>query len=158
MPPSIIMLEDNFFVSLLLMWPFLHQCSASTYQLRSIPIPYDGFTRFQQLIIHHTEMVPPNAEHNLGTVKIWSGRRRGGMSGHSPWCSALEIIVVDPLFVAGHNAIWKSLPLLSLKQLFTNKETPFNISRLQLVRNTISLLLNYFQGLEAFRNGVLSHS
>ena len=28
--------------------------------------------------------IPPNAEHNLGIVNIRSGRRRGGMSGHSP--------------------------------------------------------------------------
>ena len=37
----------------------------------------------KKLIIHNTEMVPLNAEHNLGTVNIRSGRQRGGMSGHS---------------------------------------------------------------------------
>ena len=47
------------------------QCSAQTHQLRSLPIPYDGFTRVEQVIIHHTVLVPPNAEHNLGTVNIW---------------------------------------------------------------------------------------
>ena len=67
------MLEDNFVVSLLVLWPFFLQCSAQSHQFRSIPIPCDDFTRFQQFIIHHTEMVPPNAEHNLGTVNIRSG-------------------------------------------------------------------------------------
>ena len=52
------------------------------HQLHSIPIPCDGFTWFQQLIIHHTELVPPNAEHNLGNVNIRSGRRLGGL--HRP--------------------------------------------------------------------------
>ena len=78
------MLEDNFVVSLLVLWPFHLECSTQTYQLRSISISCDGFTRFQKLIIHHTELIPPNAEHNLGTVNIRSGRRREGMSGHSP--------------------------------------------------------------------------
>ena len=99
--PNIVMLEDNFVVSLLILWPFLLQCSAQTYQLRSIPIPYDDFTRFQQLIIHRVELVLLNAEHNLGTVNIRSGRQREGMSGYSPRFSALGIIVVDPFFVAG---------------------------------------------------------
>ena len=76
MSPSIVMMEDNFVVSLLVLWPFLLQCSAQTYQLCSIPIPCDDFTWFQQLITHHTELVPPNAEHNLGTVNIRSGRQR----------------------------------------------------------------------------------
>ena len=62
-------------------------------------------TWFQQLIIHQTELVLPNAEHNLGTVNIRFCRRRGGMSGHSPWFSALGIFVVDPFFVAGHNTM-----------------------------------------------------
>ena len=92
-------------MSILVLWPILLQCMAQTHQLRSIPTPCYGFTRFQQLIIHHPELVPLNAEHNLGTVNIRSGRRRGGMSEHSPQFSALSIIVVDPFFVAGHNAM-----------------------------------------------------
>ena len=42
------MLENNFVVSLLVLWPFLLQCSAQMHQLRLIPIPCDGFTRFEQ--------------------------------------------------------------------------------------------------------------
>ena len=67
--PSIVMLEDNFVVSLLVLQPFHLKCSAQTHQLRSIPIPCDGFSWFQQLIIHHTELVSRNVEHNLGTVR-----------------------------------------------------------------------------------------
>ena len=103
--PSIVMLEDNFVVSLWVLWPFLLQGSAQTHKLHPIPVPCNGFTRFQKLIIHHTELVVPNIEHNLGTVNIRSVRRREGMSGHSPSFSALDIIVVDPFFVAGHKAM-----------------------------------------------------
>ena len=46
--------------------------SISTFQLRSIPIPCDGFARFQQFIIHRA--APPNAEHNLRTMNIRSSR------------------------------------------------------------------------------------
>ena len=67
------------------------------------------------------------------------------------------IIVVDPFFVAGHNTMWKPLSILSLK-LFTSKETPYNVSRLQLVRNSISLFLNHCRDFEAFWNGLLSTS
>ena len=158
MCPGIIVLEDNLVVSLFVLWPFFLQCSAQTHHLRSIPIPCDGSTQFQQLIIHHTEMVPPNAEHNFGTVNIRSGRRCGGMSGNSPWFPALEIIAVDPFFVASHNWMQKPISILSLKQLFPSKETPFKISRLQLVRNPIPLLLNHSHGFETFQNGLLSHS
>ena len=84
MSPTIVMLEDNFAVSLLVLWPFLLQWSAQMYQLHSILIPYDGFTWFLQIIIHHTELVPPNAEHNLDIVNIGSGHRRWCVSGHSP--------------------------------------------------------------------------
>ena len=87
----------------------------------------------------------PNAEHNLCTVNIQSGRWRRSMSGHSPWFSALGNIAVDPFFVGGHNAMQKPLPILSLKQLFTSKETPFSISRLQLIRNPISMALRRFE-------------
>ena len=61
------MLEDNFVVFLLVLWPFLLQCSAQTHQLRSKPISCDGFTWNQQLIIHHTEPVAQNdVEARLG--------------------------------------------------------------------------------------------
>ena len=95
---SIFILKDNFIVSLLVLWPFLLQCSAQTHQRRSMPISCDGFTRFQQLIIHHTELVPPNVENNLSTVNIRSGCRRGDMSRHSLWFSALEINCGGPIF------------------------------------------------------------
>ena len=147
------MLEDNFVVSLLVLWQFLLQCSTQTHQLRSISIPYDGFTWLQQLII---ELLPPNSENNLSTMSIRSGLECGGISGNSLRFSALMIIVVDLFFVIGHNAMWKPLPIPSLMQTFTSKETPFNISRLQLVRNPISNLLNHFHGFEAFWNGLLS--
>ena len=45
--PGVVMLEDNFYMSLLVLWPFLLQYSAQTHQLSSILIPCDGFTRFQ---------------------------------------------------------------------------------------------------------------
>jgi len=44
----------------------------------------------------------------------------------------------------------KSLPSLLFKQLFTSKQTPFNISLLKFVRPPISLLLNHSHGFEPF--------
>ena len=82
--PNIVKLENNFVMSLLVLWTFILQCSTKTHQFRSIPITCNGFTPFQQLIIQHTELVLPNVEHNLGAVKIRSGRRFRGISGHSP--------------------------------------------------------------------------
>ena len=71
---------------------------------------------------------------------------------------ALGIVVVDQFFVTGHNAIYKPIPILSLKQLFTSKETLFSISQLQLVRNPIFSFVNLSHGFEAFRDGLLRHS
>ena len=45
------------------------------------------------------KLVPRNAEHNLGTVNIRSGRRCGCMSRDYPWFFELGIIVVDPFYV-----------------------------------------------------------
>jgi len=40
------LLQNHFIVSLVVLWPFVFQCSAQTHQLRSIPIAYDCFSRF----------------------------------------------------------------------------------------------------------------
>ena len=50
-----------------------------------------------------------------------------------------------PIFCCQSQCDLKPLPILSLKQLFTGKETLFNIIRLHLVRNPFSLLLNHSQ-------------
>ena len=42
MRPSVVMLQNHFFVPLLVLWPFFAQCSAQTHQLRSILFPSDG--------------------------------------------------------------------------------------------------------------------
>ena len=36
----------NFIMSLVVLWPFVFQCSVQTHQLRSIPITCDCFSRF----------------------------------------------------------------------------------------------------------------
>jgi len=43
---SIVMLQNHFIVSLVVLRPFVFQCSAQTYQLLSIPIACDCFSRF----------------------------------------------------------------------------------------------------------------
>ena len=126
----------------------------------SIAFDTDRLWLFQSVLTVHNTLrraVPPNAEHDLGAVNIRFGRRRGSMAGNSPWFSALGIIVMNPFFISSHNAMQKSLPSLPFKQLFTSKQTPFNIFRLQFVWHPISLLLNHSHGFEAFWNG-LSHS
>ena len=131
--------------------------SAQTHQLRFIPIPCDGFTRFQQLIIDHTELAPPNLEHNLRTVNIPSGRRRVGIRAFPIIFCAWDYRS-RPTFRRRSQSDVKTPSDSILKQLFTSKETPFNISRFQFVRNPIFLLLNHSHDFEAFRNGFLRHS
>ena len=46
MGSSIVMLQNHFIVSLVVLRPFVFQCSAQTHQLRSIPIACDFFSRF----------------------------------------------------------------------------------------------------------------
>ena len=46
MESSIVMLQNHFIVSLVVLLSFVFQCSAQTHQLRSIPIAYDCFNRF----------------------------------------------------------------------------------------------------------------
>ena len=121
------------------LWHVAEHCHAEGWL---ILIPYDGLTWFQQLIIYHTELVPPNAEHNLGTVNIRTDRRGEGKFVYSPLFSALEIIVVTHF----------SSPVMM------RCKNPFWFSRLPFVRNSISLLLNHSHGFEAFRNGLLSYS
>ena len=87
---------------------------------------------------------------------VWPSTWKHGRELPMIFCA--WIIVMNPFFIPSHNAMQKSLPSLPFKQLFTSKQTPFNISRLQFVRHPISLLLNNSHGFEAFRNGLLSHS
>jgi len=46
MGSSIVMLQNHFIVSLVVLRPFVFQCSAQTHQLHSIPIACDCFSRF----------------------------------------------------------------------------------------------------------------
>ena len=46
MGSSIVMLQNHFIVSLVVLRPFVFQCSAQMHQLCSIPIAYDCFSRF----------------------------------------------------------------------------------------------------------------
>ena len=127
----------------------------------SIAFYTDRMWLFQSVLTVHNTLC------RAGPIKYrawpWSrnirfGHRRGSMTGNSPWFSALGIIVMNPFFVPSHNAMQKSLPSLPFKQLFTSKQTPFNISRLQFVRHPISLLLNHSHGFKTFWNGLLNHS
>ena len=146
------MLQNHFIVSLVVLRPFVFQCSAQTHQLRSIPIACDCFSRFYQFIIHYAELVPPNTEHDLGAVNIRFGRRRGSMAENSPWFS--WDYRNEPIFCP-QSQCDAEIPSIFAFQLFTSKQTPFNISRLQFVQHPISLLLNHSHG---FWNGLLSHS
>ncbi|KYN16062.1 hypothetical protein ALC57_11692 [Trachymyrmex cornetzi] len=46
MGSSIVMLQNHFIVSLVVLRSFVFQCSAQTHQLHSIPIACDCFSRF----------------------------------------------------------------------------------------------------------------
>ena len=97
-----------------------------------IAISHDGFSLFEQLIINFTKLIPPNAEQKLRTMNIrlccqcWCIVRLTSQS------SMVEVIVVYPFFIAGHDTMQKTFPFLPLKQLFTRDKTQFDISQLQL--------------------------
>ena len=86
---SIVIFEDNFVVFFLVLWPFLLQFLVQTHKLRSIPIPCDGFTRFQQLIIQRTELGPPNADYNIDMSSVVALVTAGRVRPWSVWCNVL---------------------------------------------------------------------
>jgi len=78
----------------------------------------DRLWLFQMVIAAHNtqrRVGPSNTEHDIWTMNIRFGRRRGNIAGESPWFSALGIIVLNPCFVLTHNAMQKSLPFLPFK-------------------------------------------
>ena len=119
-------------------------------QLSSVTLSRDRFIRFKQLIVDHTTLIPPNAEHKLGSMDIWLRRWCWWLAGLNPWLSPFGIVVVDPLFISSHNSIQKSLAFLSFKQLFTGEKTPFHVSWFQFVWDLISLLLDHSHDSQAF--------
>ena len=148
------MLEDNFVVSLLVLLTFFLQCLAQTHQLRSIPISYDIF---QQFIIHHTELVLPNAEHNPGTMNI-----RSDIDVEA--CPSIPMIFCawnyrsGPIFRPRSQCDVKT-PSDSVFEVAVHKQRN-TVQHLSASTRTdpISLLLNLSHDFEVFQNGLLSHS
>lgn len=67
---------------LLLLRLFIYQCSAQTYQLCSIQIPCDCFTRFQQLIKHDAKLIAPNTPHEYSAWPWKHNRELSMISAH----------------------------------------------------------------------------
>ena len=140
MGSSIVMLQNHFIVSLVVLRSFV-------FRLKCINCMHtDRLWLFQSVLTAH------NTLRRAGPTKYraWSWSREYSVwnvdveawQGTPPWFSALGIIVMNPFFVPSHNAMQKSLPSLPFKQLFTSKQTLFNSvqhSRLQLVRHPTSL-------------------
>ena len=153
MGSSIVMLQNHFIVSLVVLRPFVFQCSAQTHQLRSIPITW----LFQSVLtVHNTlrwagptkyKAWPWSCEYS-----VWP----------SPWKHGRELPMIfcawdyrnEPIF-RPQSQCDAEIPSVFAFQVAVHKQT----NAVQyFVRHPISLLLNHSHGFEAFWNGLLSHS
>ena len=115
-------------------------------------ISLDGFCQFEQLIINYTHMFQPNTEQKLRTMNIQLCRRRWCIAGLTIRSSTLGVIAVYLLFIAGHDTMQKeNFAFLPLKLLLTYDKIPFDVFRLQLVRQPMTLLWNNSKSFQTFQ-------
>jgi len=87
----------------------------------------------------------PGSSHDFGT---WSYRNE---LIFRPQCDAEISVFAFEAAVHKKNCVPYDLKPRDIeRRLFTSKQKPFNISRLQIVRHTISLFLNHSHGFQAF--------
>ena len=61
-----IVMEQNYLaVSSGPFWSFFDQCMVQIDHLLSVAISINSFTRFQELMVHHTFLIPPDTQHCL---------------------------------------------------------------------------------------------
>ena len=102
---------------------FNFKARSNVLYLESITIVSGGFSRFQQLIIHKTLLISPDAQlHNIHNSRI----------------RAFGVMVVDPLFITNDNLMQQTLPFLSLKRHRAHVQTSFNVYLFQFVWHLIS--------------------
>jgi len=70
MKSSIVMLENYFVVSLLVLRPFFSMFGSNASIPKLIPILCNGFISLEQQIVHDIMLIPPNTEHKLGAMDI----------------------------------------------------------------------------------------
>ena len=150
------MKQNHFMLSRFIFWSFSVQCSAQTDNLFSVEIPCDCLTRFPQLVVHYTFLIPPNTEHCLLSVDIPLWRRCRWLIWIANGFSAFGVIEIDPLSIASHNLVQKPLSLLPSKQNFADGFSPFNISWLQFIWDPFSFLVDLSQGFQTIGNNRLN--
>lgn len=74
------------------------------------------FLSFQELMMQDSLLVPPNAEHFLVAIDIWLGRQWAGFSVLNIRTIALRILLTNPSFIAGVNAMRKILWFVPLNE------------------------------------------
>ena len=64
---------------------------------------------------------------------------------------ALGIVIMDPIFIPSHDPRQKCFVFMALKQGFRHETSFFEVSRLQLVGDSITLLLNVLGSAQTFQ-------
>ena len=77
------------------------------------------------------------------------------LAGVYPWFFALEIVEIDPLFIASNNAMQKWLSFETIKQNFTRDFSSFNVSSFKFVRHPFFFFLDLSNGMPASGNSSL---
>jgi hypothetical protein len=66
--PCIAMQQNQLAMPVIPFWSFFLQSSIQTDELQLEHIPSDCFSQFQEFVIDEATLVPPEAQHNLGSV------------------------------------------------------------------------------------------
>ena len=102
------MLQNRFIVSLSNSGRFFLQFLVQTHQLLSTAFSRNGFGWFKLLIINYTKLIQPNVKQKLRTMDIRFCRWCCRMTEITPRSSTLWVLVVYPLFIAGHDTMQKT--------------------------------------------------
>ena len=128
MQPSVVMMESYCLVSGRIFRAFFGYCSLQTDKLCLVVFSIDRFTRFKQLIIQHTLLIPPKTEHYLRAMDIRLCRWFGWLAGFHIWFFALGVVVMDLIFITSNNPMQKWLLLVAFQQYFGHANPPLSLS------------------------------
>ena len=93
-------------------------------------------------MIDHTLLIPPNTEHRLPSIAIWSCSRCRWYAWSYPWSFTLRTLKIYPLFIASHNSVEKWLSFVSGEQHFASGFSVFPLSFIRFTWNPLSHLLH----------------
>jgi len=152
----IIVKHIHFMLSLAISWSFFNQSFMRIDHLLSPTLGINGFARFQQFIIYHSPLIPPNTKHCLPSIELWSCIRCRRFSWSYAWTFTLRILQIDPFFVISHNWMEK-VNFVPSKQNFASDFFVFLLSFSQCIWNPFSHLLNLERGFWTYANCFSCH-